>query len=171
MAAVEAAASVESAIASVPADDLDATSRDRWNKGVRAMREAAASLRKAADLEAARRPFVLMSDTLANRKLAFALPIPVILGLEESIDGTLLEHSMIIYGAGMSDSNTHGSYDLPILLAGGGAGRIKGGRHVKYPEQTQRLTNLQLTLLNKLGIPTEAFGDSTGEHLKELADI
>jgi hypothetical protein len=50
-------------------------------------------------------------------------------------------------------------------LVGGGAGRVKGGRHVKYPDQTQQLTNLQLTLLNKLGIPTETFGDSTGEQL------
>ena len=58
-----------------------------------------------------------------------------------------------------------------MLAPGGGAGRIKGGRHIKYPEQTQRLTNLQLTLLNKLGIPTEAFGDSTGEQLKELTEV
>ena len=55
--------------------------------------------------------------------------------------------------------------------AGGGAGRVRGGRHVKYPDQTQRLTNLQLTLLNKLGIPTETFGDSTGEVLKELSEV
>ena len=74
-------------------------------------------------------------------------------------DGTILDHAMIVYGAGMSDSNTHGSYDLPILLAGGGAGR--GGRHIRYPEDTP-LANLHLRLLDKMGIPIEALGDATG---------
>ena len=74
-------------------------------------------------------------------------------------DGTLLDNSMIVYGAGMSDSNSHGSYNLPILLAGTGAGR--GGRHVKYPEDTP-LANLHLSLLDKMGVPIEALGDATG---------
>ncbi len=74
-------------------------------------------------------------------------------------DGTILDHAMIVYGAGMSDSNTHGSYDLPILLAGGGAGG--GGRHIRYPEDTP-LANLHLRLLDKMGIPIEALGDATG---------
>ena len=74
-------------------------------------------------------------------------------------DGTILDHAMIVYGAGMSDSNTHGSYDLPILLAGGGAGG--GGRHIRYPEDTP-LANLHLRLLDKMGIPVEALGDATG---------
>ena len=69
--AVEAAAAVENALASVPADDLDGTGRDRWNKSVHAMREAASSLRRATDLEAARRPFVLMSDMLADALAKF----------------------------------------------------------------------------------------------------
>ena len=74
-------------------------------------------------------------------------------------DGTLLDHSMIVYGAGMADSNTHGSKNLPILLAGGAAGT--GGRHVMYPEDTP-LTNLHLSLLDKLGVPVETLGHSTG---------
>jgi hypothetical protein len=74
-------------------------------------------------------------------------------------DGTILDHAMIVYGAGMSDSNTHGSYDLPILLAGGGAGG--GGRHIRYPEDTP-LANLHLRLLDKMGVPIETLGDATG---------
>ncbi len=86
-------------------------------------------------------------------------------------DATLLDNVITLYGSAISEGNSHDIRNLPLVLAGGGAGRIKGGRHVKYPDQTQRLTNLQLTLLNKLGIPTETFGDSTGEQLQELADV
>ena len=67
-------------------------------------------------------------------------------------DGTLLDHAMIVYGAGMADSNAHASQDLPILLAGGGAGT--GGRHVRHPEHTP-LANLHLSLLDRLGVPAE----------------
>ena len=74
-------------------------------------------------------------------------------------DGTLLDNSMIVYGAGMSDSNSHGSYNLPILLAGNAAGT--GGRHIKYPEDTP-MANLHLTLLDKMGVSIEALGDATG---------
>jgi len=75
-------------------------------------------------------------------------------------DGSLLDNSMIIYGAGMSNSNAHIPTNLPILLAGGGAGQIKGGRHVRLPEDTP-LANLHLTLIDKMGIATERFADST----------
>ena len=75
-------------------------------------------------------------------------------------DGSLLDHVSIIYGSGMSNSNLHVPLDLPILLAGGGAGQLKGGRHLRYPGG--RLTNLYLTVLNKLGVPVEQIGDSTG---------
>jgi hypothetical protein len=77
-------------------------------------------------------------------------------------NGSLLDHSLIVYGSGISDGNRHDYRNLPILLAGGGAGRIKGGRHVRYPEGTP-MTNLYLTLLDKLGIAVERFGDSTGQ--------
>jgi len=86
-------------------------------------------------------------------------------------DASLLDNVITLYGSAISEGNSHDIRNLPILLAGGGAGRIKGGRHVKYPERTQRLTNLQLTLLNKLGVATETFGDSTGEQLQELSDV
>ena len=86
-------------------------------------------------------------------------------------EGTLLDHVIILYGSAISEGNRHDIRNLPILLAGGGAGLIKSGRHIKYPDETQRLTNLQLTLLNKLRVPTETFGDSTGEQLRELSDL
>ena len=76
-------------------------------------------------------------------------------------DGSLLDHSMILYGAGMSDSNAHSPYNLPILLLGGGAGKLKGGRHIVYPERTP-LANLHVSLLDKLGVDVERLGDSTG---------
>ena len=86
-------------------------------------------------------------------------------------DGTLLDNSMVMYGSSISDGHRHDIRNLPILLAGRGGGRIESGRHVKYPERTQRLTNLQLTLLNAMGVSTEEFGDSTGERLEELSEV
>ena len=76
-------------------------------------------------------------------------------------EGSLLDHVIILYGAGLSNSDRHSHGPLPTLLLGGGAGAIKGGRHLVYPEHTP-LTNLQLTLLDKMGVPTEKIGDSTG---------
>ena len=77
-------------------------------------------------------------------------------------DGTLLDHVTLIYGAGMSDSNAHDPHNLPILLAGGAAGQLKGGRHLRYPAGTP-LANLHLTVLDKLGVHLDRIGDSTGE--------
>jgi Protein of unknown function (DUF1552) len=76
--------------------------------------------------------------------------------------GTLLDNSAIVYGAGMADSDSHYHHNVPILLMGGGAGQIKGGRHVQVPKGTP-LTNLHLTLLDKLAVPVEKLGDSTGK--------
>jgi hypothetical protein len=76
-------------------------------------------------------------------------------------DGNLLDHSLILYGSGMSNSNVHNHAPLPVLLAGGAAGRMKGGRHLKYPENTP-MANLLLTILEKAGVPQESVGDSTG---------
>ena len=78
-------------------------------------------------------------------------------------DGSLLDHMILMYGAGMSDSNSHSPYNLPILLLGGGAGHLNGGRHVAYAERDQTpLANLHVSLLDKLGAPVEQIGDSTG---------
>ena len=74
-------------------------------------------------------------------------------------DGSLLDNSTILYGAGMADSNSHYSADLPILLAGSAVER--GGYHLQYPEGTP-ITNLHLTLLDRLNVPIDALGDATG---------
>ena len=76
-------------------------------------------------------------------------------------DGSLLDHITMVYGAGMADSNRHAPYDLPIVLAGHGAGQLKVGRHVRFGKDTP-LGNLHLTLLDKFGVPVERWGDSTG---------
>ena len=76
-------------------------------------------------------------------------------------DGTLLDHTMIVYGSGLSDGNRHTHDDLPVVLLGGGAG-VRGGRHVVYSKDTP-MTNFYVTLLDRLGVPTEQLGDSTGE--------
>src|SRR5215469_1659090 len=76
-------------------------------------------------------------------------------------DGNLLDHSLILYGSGMSNSNVHNHSPLPVFVAGGAAGKMKGGRHLKYPENTP-MANLLLTILNKAGVPQESIGDSGG---------
>ena len=77
-------------------------------------------------------------------------------------DGTLLDHTLILYGGGMSNSNVHAHDNLPTLLVGGGAGPVKGGSHRTHPKDTP-MTNLLLTLLEKVDVPMEKFSDSTGK--------
>ena len=84
-------------------------------------------------------------------------------------DGTLLDHSMYLYGSGMSNGDKHDHVDLPIMVAGGGAGQMKGGRHVRYAEPTP-LANLHLTLLEKAGVRQDHFADSNGK-VTELLSI
>lgn len=76
-------------------------------------------------------------------------------------DGTLLDNSMIVYGSGISDGNRHSHHDLPVILAGGGGGTLTTGRHIKYAKDTP-MTNLYLSLLDRLEIPCDRLGDSTG---------
>jgi hypothetical protein len=77
-------------------------------------------------------------------------------------DGPLLDHSIVVYGSGLSDGNLHVPENLPILLVGGGGGQIRGGRHLRYPKGTP-LTNLYLRLMDMLEIPLDSFGDGTGK--------
>ena len=77
-------------------------------------------------------------------------------------DGSLLDHSLLVHGAGMSNSDIHFHHDLPIVLAGGGAGQVKGGRHLELAKDTP-LANFWLTLVDKMGVPAERFGDSNGQ--------
>ena len=76
-------------------------------------------------------------------------------------DGNLLDNVLIVYGAGIGNANLHSHDDLPIALVGGGGGRVRGDRHVVLPKDTP-LANLYLTLLDKLDVPVDRFGDSTG---------
>jgi len=77
-------------------------------------------------------------------------------------DGSILDHSLFLYGSNMSNSNMHNQYPLPTLLVGGACGKIKGGQHLKYPEHTP-IANLHLTVLNRVGVPVQKIGDSTGQ--------
>jgi len=83
-------------------------------------------------------------------------------------EGSLLDHSMILLGSGMGNPDVHNHVNLPIVLAGGGAGKLKGGRHIKYNEPVP-LANLHLTLLDKVGIHQESFADSRGRVDEMLA--
>jgi hypothetical protein len=84
-------------------------------------------------------------------------------------DGCLLDHAVYLYGSGMGNPNVHDHVNLPILVAGGGAGSVKGGRHIKYAEPTP-LANLHLTLLEKAGVRLDAFADSKGK-VEELLSL
>jgi len=76
-------------------------------------------------------------------------------------DGSMLDHSILLYGSNMSNSNAHNHFPLPTLVVGGGCGKLKGNQHIKYPDQTQ-LSNLLLTLLQRAGVPEEKVGNSSG---------
>jgi len=76
-------------------------------------------------------------------------------------DGTLLDHAMIAYGSGIHDGNAHNHEDLPILLAGGGSGTLSPGRHIRYEKETP-VSNLWMSMLNRMEITVEKLGDSTG---------
>jgi hypothetical protein len=77
-------------------------------------------------------------------------------------DGTLLDNSMLLYGSSICDGNAHTHHDLPLVLVGGAAGQIKGGRHIRYAPETP-MNNLLLTMLDKAGVPAETLGDATGK--------
>lgn len=77
-------------------------------------------------------------------------------------DGSLLDHRVILCKPGMSDSNLHLSPNLALVGMGGGAGQIASGRHLRFPQVTP-VTNLQHTLIEKMGVPMDTFGDSTGK--------
>src|SRR5688572_20767211 len=76
-------------------------------------------------------------------------------------DGTLLDNTVLLYGSNMSNSNAHDHFPLPNLVIGGAAGRMTGGRHLRFPDHTP-MTNLLLAMLNKVGVQKESLGDSTG---------
>ena len=91
----------------------------------------------------------------------FAYTLEKLKGIREG-EGTLLDNSMIVLGGGISDGNAHNHDELPILLAGKGGGTLKPGQHVRVKKETP-LTNLYLGMLDRMGVPTEKLGDSTGK--------
>jgi len=84
-------------------------------------------------------------------------------------DGTLLDHSMIVYGSALADGNAHQHNNLPTVLAGRANGTLRPGRHIRYADETP-ITNLYMSMLDRMGVPVEQIGDSTGrlEGLSEL---
>ena len=76
-------------------------------------------------------------------------------------DGSLLDHTLLLYGAGMSNSNAHAPNNLPIMLVGGAGGGLKGGRHITYPEDTP-MANLLMAIMDTLGVPMDEVGNSNG---------
>ncbi len=84
-------------------------------------------------------------------------------------DGTLLDHTMLLFGSSISDGNAHTHHDLPLVLVGGKSVGITGGRHIRYAPETP-MNNLLLTMLDKAGIPAETLGDATGE-LDQLSGV
>ena len=85
-------------------------------------------------------------------------------------DGSLLDHTLYLYGSGMGNSNVHDHVNLPIVVAGGGGGVARGGRHIKYAEP-EPMANLHLTLLDSVGVELDSFADSTGTIDKLLKPI
>jgi hypothetical protein len=77
-------------------------------------------------------------------------------------DGSLLDHSVLLYGSNMSNSNAHNHFPLPALVLGGASGKLKGNRHLRYPDHTP-MTNLLVSVLDKAGVNIETLGDSTGK--------
>jgi hypothetical protein len=84
-------------------------------------------------------------------------------------DGSLLDHAMLLYGSSISDGNMHTHVDLPLVLVGSASGQIKSGRHLRCAKETP-MNNLLLSMLDKVGVPTETLGDSTGK-LERLSGI
>jgi hypothetical protein len=76
-------------------------------------------------------------------------------------DGTLLDHSMVLFGSCLSNSNTHNHIPLPVLTAGSAGGKLKTGQHLKFPDATP-MANLLVNVMQAVNIPQESIGDSTG---------
>jgi hypothetical protein len=77
-------------------------------------------------------------------------------------DGTLLDHSVVLYGSNMGNSNQHLHYDVPHILAGGASGQLKGGRHLAFPSRTVPTGNLLVSIMDLFDVREESLGDSTG---------
>ena len=86
-------------------------------------------------------------------------------------DGTLLDHSLVLYGSNMGNSNQHRHEDVPHVLVGGANGKLQGDRHLAYPTMTVPTGNLLLSLLDRFDIHQDSIGDSTGPAGRPLRDV
>jgi hypothetical protein len=103
-------------------------------------------------------------EQIARINRFHASQVAYLLGRLQSIregDGTLLDHCMITFGAGISDGNRHNNENLPLIMAGRGGGTIATGRHIRYSFETP-MCNLLLSMIDRMGVSAERFGDSTG---------
>lgn len=116
--------------------------------------------------EAAKIANVMKIDQLHVQSLAYLLER---LKATPDGDGSLLDHSLILYGSGISDGNAHTHHDLPLVLAGGSAAGVKSGRHIRYKAETQ-MNNLLVTMLDKAGVHADTLGDSTGP-VAQLSEV
>jgi hypothetical protein len=82
-------------------------------------------------------------------------------------DGSMLDHTMIVWGSNMSNSDRHNHFPLPMTILGGANGKVKGGQHLKYPDQTP-LSNLLLTVVQRAGIDTNKVGDDGTKPFSEV---
>jgi hypothetical protein len=98
-------------------------------------------------------------DRFHSRQLAYLLER---MQAVKEPEGTLLDNSLVVYGGGISDGDRHNHDDLPILLAGRGGGKVPAGKHIRYPNGTP-MNNLFLSMLDRMGVPAETLGDSTGK--------
>ncbi len=117
------------------------------------------------------------NDVVKKQKIAkinyfhstqFAYFLEKLKGIREG-EGTLLDNCMIVYGSGIGDGNAHNHDNLPVLFAGGGGGTIQSGRHIRFQKETP-MTNLYLSMLERMGAGVDRLGDSTGT-LKELSSV
>ncbi len=90
----------------------------------------------------------------------FAYFLHKLKGIKEG-ETSVLDNCMIMYGSGLADGNAHAHHNLPVLMAGGGGRTIAQGRHVRVPKETP-ISNLYLTMMNRMGVRADRFGDSTG---------
>ena len=104
--------------------------------------------------------------TYGSMGLCSSIALGMALSTEERVvsldgDGSLLDHMTILYGSGISNSTRHSGVDLPLMLVGGGAGRLPSGRHLRFTDEPS-MANLLVTLMDKMGVPVEKVGGSSG---------
>lgn len=157
-----------------------AASPEKWEKVIRKLRagmmppagaprpertaidEFVGHLSNSLDQYAAKHPNPGMVGMHRLNRTEYGNAVRDLLAVNKDGDGSLLDHSVILYGSSMSNGNQHDHDPLPVVIAGGASGRLQGDRHIVVPPHTP-MSNLLLSVLDKLGIDQKSFGDSTGK--------